>query len=367
MKKYSRYSLTFVAAHAVTVALALSMPLALQASDNNNSSGQSSATGAARGTSNARGGMHVANENASDRGAENFTGREVRGADNTRLGQIADVIVDCQEGKIAFAIASSGGIAGVGDTLRIVPVGVLKRGSGTDAFTTALTRAQWGKLPRVKEEDFEENRVAITDAQQRQLADAGYAGRQVRADQGSRLARAAKLRGKSVRRDGQEIGKVQDILLDFDHGTATALLDPEDDFAGSNRNFVVPLERLKMSANDTVTTSLTRADFRENSGNQFSRSRAADSNRPLSPTGRTDNTAKVDPVLQSAARSIRQIWDANPDLAKLNLTVAPENGHLVFRGSVPNAELWEKAKDTAEGEVRGIDIVNHIAIEDGSH
>ena len=69
---------------------------------------------------------------------------------------------------------------------------------------------------------------------------------------------------------------------------------------------------------------------------------------------------------QSAARSIRQIWDTNPELAKLDLTVTPENGRLVFRGTVPNADVWEKAKDTAEGVVRGIDITNHISIADDS-
>jgi osmotically-inducible protein OsmY len=93
-----------------------------------------------------------------------------------------------------------------------------------------------------------------------------------------------------------------------------------------------------------------------------------DTDERLTPTGRATTTVpdartNVDPALESAARAIKQRWDANPELAKLNLRVEPANGRLVFSGSVPSTELWERAKDTAESIVRGIEIENRISIQ----
>lgn len=73
-----------------------------------------------------------------------------------------------------------------------------------------------------------------------------------------------------------------------------------------------------------------------------------------------------DPTMQSAARAVRQIWDADPELRNQNLRVTAENGRLIFNGSVPSTELWERARDSAGSVVRSIEIENHISIQSGT-
>lgn len=97
---------------------------------------------------------------------------------------------------------------------------------------------------------------------------------------------------------------------------------------------------------------------------------ALGSSNPADQVGRSqrstpagDEEARLDPVLVSASQAVRQIWAANPQLAELNLRVRPVGDRLVFEGQVPNAELWERAKDTAEGVITRIPIENRIRIE----
>lgn len=94
---------------------------------------------------------------------------------------------------------------------------------------------------------------------------------------------------------------------------------------------------------------------------------AIDVDQPTA-TGRasSDTGRSQDPVVLSAARAVRQIWDANPELRNQDLRVTAENGRLVFNGAVPSTELWERARDSAESVVRGIEIVNHISIGNGT-
>jgi hypothetical protein len=217
--------------------------------------------------------------------------------------------------------------------------------------------------------------------QERQLADVrGKDGAvydraaENRAGFGARLARAAKLRGQDVHANHREVGEIEDLVLDLDRGTAIALMEANDDFVRADGNFLVPLKHFQFTADrDALTTTLAATDFPQTLG-KVDRDPIAgtatktDRNRgevQLTPTGRDANTypkRNIDPTLQSAARSLRQIWDAHPDLAKLDLRVTAENGKLMFRGNVPNEDLWERAKDTAEGVIRGIDIENHISI-----
>ena len=128
----------------------------------------------------------------------------------------------------------------------------------------------------------------------------------------------------------------------------------------------------KLTVKTTTNPSAAAQTGQRAQGAQRSSSQtgANDATRVEQPaaTGResTDAARNQDPVVQSAARAVRQIWDANPELRNQNLRVTAENGRLVFNGSVPNTELWERARDSAEGVVRGIEIVNHISINSGT-
>jgi sporulation protein YlmC with PRC-barrel domain len=65
--------------------------------------------------------ISIAPNDLDDRTAEHYTGKDVRGSRGNYIGNLADVIVDSKKGMIVFYVVSSGGLAGIGDTLRLVP------------------------------------------------------------------------------------------------------------------------------------------------------------------------------------------------------------------------------------------------------
>lgn len=53
--------------------------------------------------------------------AGTITGDEVRNMQDEKLGEIQDIMLDITEGKIRYAVLSSGGFLGMGDRLFAIP------------------------------------------------------------------------------------------------------------------------------------------------------------------------------------------------------------------------------------------------------
>lgn len=58
--------------------------------------------------------------------ADSITGDEVCNMQDEKLGKIQDIMLDLTEGKIRYAVLSSGGFLGMGDRLFAVPWKALK-------------------------------------------------------------------------------------------------------------------------------------------------------------------------------------------------------------------------------------------------
>jgi sporulation protein YlmC with PRC-barrel domain/osmotically-inducible protein OsmY len=324
--------------------------------------------------------------------AEKFKRQDVRGTQGNHLGNLVDVVIDGSSGEIAFFVVSHGGFAGIGDTLRLVPYQAMSRATSHEGFTAVVTDEQWEKMPVIDESDFAAGRIDIAAGRQGRSAEARsnrtlQSREEDRGDFGRRLVLADKLRGKSVLANAREVGEIEAIVIDFDGGTAAALLDPEDEFVRAEGDFIVPLNRFEFTPDrEALTTTLTAADFSRTAGGQEgvagartqtrSESDSAGEGRAdaatarsgdeqLTPTGRAsgaDRSQDIDPALQSAARSVRQLWDTHPELAKLDLRVTVEEGKIVLRGQVPDADLRERARDAARPAVLGIEVDNQITV-----
>jgi sporulation protein YlmC with PRC-barrel domain len=66
--------------------------------------------------------------------ADTITGDDVVNARDEELGNIKDLMVDMQSGKIRYVVMSSGGFLGMGDRLFAVPWGALKCDSQNKRF-----------------------------------------------------------------------------------------------------------------------------------------------------------------------------------------------------------------------------------------
>ena len=66
--------------------------------------------------------------------AEKLMGMEVRNRENERLGEVKDLVLDLQSGKIAYATIAVGGFLGLGEKLIAVPTSTLSVSEKSDNY-----------------------------------------------------------------------------------------------------------------------------------------------------------------------------------------------------------------------------------------
>ncbi|MFN3882948.1 MAG: PRC-barrel domain-containing protein [Nitrincola lacisaponensis] len=79
--------------------------------------------------------------------AATITGDEVCNLKNEKLGKIQDIMLDMAEGKIRYAVLSSGGFLGMGDRLFAVPWTALKLDQEQKRFTLDVDTERLKKAP----------------------------------------------------------------------------------------------------------------------------------------------------------------------------------------------------------------------------
>lgn len=91
--------------------------------------------------------------------AGKLMGMEVRNRENERLGEIKDLVVDLQSGKIAYATISVGGFLGLGEKLIAVPVTALTPSERSDAYLIMdATRGEMVDAPSIAQTNWPDYR-----------------------------------------------------------------------------------------------------------------------------------------------------------------------------------------------------------------
>ena len=369
--------------------------------------------------------IQIASADATDRGVRRLAGKQVRADSGDKLGTLKDFVVDAPTGKVTYAVVSSGGFLGAGDTLRAIPCEALQRSTAINGFVVNIDPAKWSQIPAIDQADFNAGRINIGADQHRQLMqifEVNGAGQSAATASGStaHLRRASELRGKNIQAGEQKIGGIEEVVIDLEHGTAAALVDPAKDFASTDAKYLVPIQRLNLaSTGNVVTTTLTRADFDQaqlqsitaaattpsttagvtqpptttapdetplapTGRDTTDRSQTVAGTTPptqptppapptdttrtdeqLSPTGRTsaEQTPQADAGLKASARIVRQALDQDIALAAANVQVMPENGKLVLRGSVRDQQTKSNVDRAAKQAASDAQIDNQITIE----
>lgn len=348
--------------------------------------------------------VRVAPDKAVERGIRAIAGQRVRGADERDFGSVHDFVVDLRSGEIAFVVVSSGGFFGAGNALRLAPWDRIERSGDGDGFTTELSMEQWGRLPLITEEQLKEGRIAqsITaprpGAGSEQVASSAIGESQQiertgHAD-GGPLIRASDLRGKTLRTAEQGVGTIREIVIDFEAGTAAALVDLASEFTGATEEFLVPLTRLALEARpirDPITTTLARTEFERA---QWERERTAAAGRPrpptrtdedlpdavpseqtlpgherLAPTGRTAPAAspsagQASDALAASVEAVKRALKNDPALAETNVEVVSENGRVVLRGTVRNQLVKGAIENVATQTISPASVDSRITVEE---
>lgn len=324
--------------------------------------------------------LEIAPPHAVDHSVSKLAGRPVHGTNGERLGTIKDFVVDKKTGEVVYAVVSSGGLLGAGDTLRLVPLQALRPAAdGSAGFVVNINRVTWDQTPALIQEAFGAGLVIVSDDQRRSLsraygvslpAHAPAVASRPSGDRATELAaspwiRASALRDKDITASGQEIGEIEDIVIDLRSRKAVALVELEDDVLRRETDVLIPLTELSLHADTSrgIATTLTRNDFVQLDPAARQRRDAA-----VLPTGRTAaapaqplNSAEA--TLASAARSARQALDAHTELSRADIRVAAESGMLVLRGRVRSEQLKDRAEAAVKDAASGIRLQNYLVVD----
>jgi PRC-barrel domain len=91
--------------------------------------------------------MERVDETTSLISAEKVNGTNVYNTAGDELGEIDDVMIDKQSGRIAYAVMSFGGFLGMGERYHPLPWATLKYDTRQGGYVVGLTKEQLEKAP----------------------------------------------------------------------------------------------------------------------------------------------------------------------------------------------------------------------------
>ena len=341
--------------------------------------------------------------------ARDIIGQNVRNTAGEDLGEVKDLVVS-PKGKIVYALVGSGGVLGVGEKLRAVPFSALKppvTAEGHRRLMLETTKAKFESAPILRSEEVD---LLTTEDRARGVFE--YFGqdwnrekmdlRTAAADKSGRLFRASKLMGKDLKNAGQEVGEIEDLVIDHSSRQASLLLDPENDYTGSSQRFILGFDQVMQSMDDkdAFATNLTRADFERakparddwysaTTGypyvwDRYSYTRGVGYSARSAPIteGDTAPVAVRDAVRDDAARGdavreerrddrkmtvaeVRDLLSKDPVLADSAryVTLREDGRKLVIRGTVPSRDIKERISDRVEELARGWRVDDEMEVK----
>jgi sporulation protein YlmC with PRC-barrel domain len=178
-------------------------------------------------------------------------GAQVRDSQGKELGEIEDVVLDLQGGKVHAAVLSFGGILGMGEKNYAFPISQLKPGKRKDQFTMNVDKQKLEKA-----EGFAQGQwPAMNDQYWGRVGGQASAGQTKSRDQKKdmNLVRATELEGKDVQdKSGQEVGQIQDVVIDMKSGQLRNIVLDLKDAGEAN----VQAKALTLGTGDTLVLNM---------------------------------------------------------------------------------------------------------------
>lgn len=203
--------------------------------------------------------------------ASDLKDMKVVDARGKEIGEISEVVVDLQAGRLHAAVLEFGGVLGMGEKHYAFSPRELQPGKDRNQLVLDIDKQ---KL---------ENREGFAKSQWPAMGDdywgrvggqasTGTSQKQSRGGQQKHLVRVSEIVGKDVHdRRGQNVGEVRDMVLDLRSGRVrSVVLDVED----GGRATVQP-KSLSIGTDDKLVTSMSREKLRGAKG-----SASAGGNRP---------------------------------------------------------------------------------------
>ena len=329
-------------------------------------------------------GLKAAQNHRGGVSAHDLIGQDVDSKDNQSLGEIQDLVVDTAANRVDYALISTGGVLGIGDTVRAVPFAAFRSGAVSDgALTLDVTKAKFEAAPKLEGKD-----VAVLGSQRKSLGD--YYGVKdsmmakipnAMSDEAPVLQRSSDILGENIVNANQNVGDIEDVLVSFENCHATVLIDPNDDYTSTDKKFLISFDRLHRSADgDSFTTDLTRNDFAQAApadadtnwwGNAVTTPLVwggYDTNGYDESTTRVAVKDRMDAASATAPTPVTKIdqalhndSDLKGELAHVSLKTKGDN--LMIQGTVRSEDVKDKIADKVEDAAKGWDVENQLYVQ----
>jgi hypothetical protein len=199
-------------------------------------------------------------EDPRGRPAVDLIGRDVVGANATKIGRLNDLIIDATSGQILYGLVDA---AGAGRGLRAVPFDLLLPELADNALRFSLNtdEAAWDRAPRLDKkqiDSFAGDSVLRQNIHRHFAQQPPVPPRQA----AQRLFLATALAGKDLRQGDATAGKIEAVIVNLPARQAAALFAPRKGFVETDAKFLLPLALLstKDGAKDFEVT-LNHQDF----------------------------------------------------------------------------------------------------------
>jgi sporulation protein YlmC with PRC-barrel domain len=171
-------------------------------------------------------------------------GKDVRNAQGEDLGDIKDVVVDLNNGRVHYVVLSFGGFLGLGDKQFAYPLKVFKPAADRDELVLNVDKERLKKAPgfeQAREPDW--NRPEYRGQVDKYFGDMV----QVEPRPNMRLIRGSNLIGKDVNgSDGKQLGEIEDVVVSLIDGDVRyAVLAFDKSWSLGEKRFVFPLKAFK--------------------------------------------------------------------------------------------------------------------------
>ena len=168
-------------------------------------------------------------ENQENQKSDNMIGREVKNLQNQKLGEVTDLALDMENGRVVTVIVSYGGFLGLGEKMVGVPAGAFTNLQESGALLLNMTRKNFEAAPELKLSHWAEYfQSRHASAVYRYFGQEPYFGSDVRTGrhggmvQLGSVERTGAIIGLTVMDNDAMLGKVFSIRVD--HKTGRLLL-----------------------------------------------------------------------------------------------------------------------------------------------
>jgi sporulation protein YlmC with PRC-barrel domain len=276
-------------------------------------------------------------------------GKPVRGANQEQYSTVVDFLVDPQSGRVAFAVTDAGS-----NTFRLVPMSALESGSGANGLQIRLDRGQWQQVGTLAGDRLQ-GRIAI-DPELHTRMHQQFALGGAEAHAAHNLMRASSLRGREVRTGNDQLGTVEDVVIDFHNKISAPVIRTTAGYGMGEQRVLVHFPRLQVNSDGhgPILASLGRSDMQ-----QLRTQRAG------APTGNFGGNyqqaqSQQEQPLNSAAMAVQQALE-RAAVPRGSVHVVPES-RIVLRGYAESEQKKAEIERAAQQAAPNMRIENHITV-----